>query len=100
MPNWTLDNCMIILHNGSRLYIYPSGPMVLEGNVKDAALGLVKYVVEKEYTPGLMHISFDDCLLIDFRDGCTISYTQENKPEFWDELQTEFNRIIKMRAFW
>lgn len=97
---WQPYNSTTIIHNGSRLAIHESGEMALDGNVKDAALGLVKYVVEREYFPGLVEIQLNKALSIDCENGFSLSYIGEKKPEFWDELVREFDRAVKMKAFW
>lgn len=98
--HWDTDNATIILHNGSRLAIHASGEMKLEGCIKDAALGLVKYVVEKEFRDGSNYILINRAISITKTEIFIIAYEGEQKPEFWDELSSEFDRIIKMRAFW
>jgi len=97
---WNLDNTTAILCNGGRLIIRSDGEMALEGSVKDAALGLIKYVVDRQCVPGLQEIQINKGLSIHYENGLSIEYIGPKKPEFWDDLSREFNRVAKMKAFW
>lgn len=97
---WSIDNSTAILCNGSRLAIHADGSIVLEGNVKDAALGLIKYVVDREWVPGLLEIQINKTISIECEGDFKLCYIGKQKPEFWDELVREFNRAAKMKAFW
>lgn len=96
-----LDNVTVIICNGSRLLIDKDGKMAIEGSIKDAALGLVKYVVQTEFSDGCLSIEINHSLRIEREDGdFFIEYIKPNKPDFWDELEKEFYRAVKMKAFW
>jgi hypothetical protein len=99
---WNLDNTTMIIHNGTRFAIHTDGSMIIEGKVKDAALGLVKYVVQREYVRGVTSWVLNNSLLIDFDEtGWTIGcLAPDGEPPFFAELAREFDRIIKMKVFW
>lgn len=96
-----LDDCTTIIHNGSRLVITGDGEMFVEGRIKDAAVGLVKYVIWREYTPGLVSFELNKAVRIDLDKGITLKWIGDKKePEFFAELVTEFKRTVKMKMFW
>lgn len=98
---WNLDNTTIILCNGTRFAIHADGNMIIEGKVKDAALGLVKYVIQNEYVRGINSWQINNALFIDFDEtGWTIGCLSPEEPPFFAELAQEFHRTIKMKAFW
>lgn len=98
---WNLDNSTTIIHNDTKLAIHADGEMILEGNVKDAALGIVKYVVQREYVKGVQSWMINNTLFIDFDEtGWTIGCLCPEEPKFFKELAIEFDRLIKMKAFW
>lgn len=99
--SWNIANTTFINHNGAKLCIHREGGMTLEGNVKDAAYALFKYVFEQEYVPGLEMIEANKTLIIHCKDDVRLELCENIKPpEFWDELVKEFDRIVKMKVFW
>jgi hypothetical protein len=97
---WSIEDTTTIICNGSRLIIDNEGDIKVEGSVKDAALGLIKYVVEAEYSPGLISWELNKAIRIEFDNGFHIEYLKPNKPAVFDELAKEFYRIVKLRMFW
>jgi len=96
-----LDNATVILCNGSRLIINADGEIKVEGTIKDAALGLVKYVVQAEFSEGVVSWELNKALRIEREDGeYYLECITTKKPAFWDELEKEFHRTVKMKAFW
>lgn len=96
-----LDNITVIICNGSRLLIDREGQIVIEGSVKDAALGIVKYVIQEEFSNGVISWELNHAVRIEYEDGeFTIDYIKPKKPAIWDELEREFYRAVKMKAFW
>jgi hypothetical protein len=99
--SWELDHATVIICNGSRLIIDEDGDVKVEGSVKNAALGLVKYVVQAEFSEGLISWELNHAVRIEREDGdFTIEYVKPKKPACWDELEREFYRAVKMKAFW
>jgi len=98
--NWDFKDAIIIICNGSRLIIEQHGELRVEGSIKDAALGLVKYVVEAQWAPGLISWELNKVIRIEFDNGFHIEYLKPNKPAIFDELAKEFHRIVRMRIFW
>lgn len=97
----SLDDHTVIIHNGSRLIIDNRGEVKVEGSVKDAALGLVKYVIQNEFSDGVISWELNHAVRIEHEDGqFYIEYVKPNKPAIWDELEREFYRAVKMKAFW
>lgn len=87
--------------NGNELCINEDGTMLLTGCVKQIALALVKYVVQKEFTPGMIGFTLNHVLRIAYEDDTfTLQYLVPDKPEFFDELCRHFNRIVNMKVFW
>lgn len=99
--NWDLDNSTLFLCNGSRLAIHRDGTMSLEGTTKDAAMALVKYVVQSDLVDQCISMTLNESIKIE-AVGKTyeLIYLKKDKPEFWDDLVREFNKIIRMKAFW
>lgn len=98
---WDLNLVTIISINESRIGFRADGEVLLEGNLKDAALAFVKYIVDRECTDGTVRVEINKCVAIDCKDNFTLSYMgDKEKPEFWDEFVEEYDRIIRMRAFW
>lgn len=96
-----LDNVTVIICNGSRLLIDKDGKIEVEGSVKDAALGIVKYVIQEEFSNGVISWELNHAIRIEYEDNeFTIEYVKPNKPACWDELEKEFYRAVKMKAFW
>ena len=96
-----LDIVTVIIHNGSRFSIDSEANMKIEGSVKDAALGLVKYVVEAEFGEDVVSWELNKAIRIEREDGqYYLECVAPNRPAFWDELEKEFYRVSKMKAFW
>lgn len=100
--SWNIDNTTFIVHNDTKFCVHSDGSMSLEGNVKDAAYALFKYVFEKEYALGLIQISLNYGIIIYCENQIRLELYNKEKPapEFWDELVIEFDRIVKMKVFW
>jgi hypothetical protein len=91
----------IITHQGSTLSIDSYGEMLLEGSSKIIALAIIKYVVEGEWSPGMTSFELNHALRIECEDNqFSLHYIKENRPDFFDELTREFDRLVKMKAFW
>jgi hypothetical protein len=91
----------IIIYEKSKLSIDSDGIMILEGTAKGIALGLLKYVIEEQWSPGMTSFELNHALRIECRDSqFHLFYMKENKPDFFDELTREFNRLVNMKAFW
>jgi hypothetical protein len=74
--------------------------MAIEGKVKDAALGLVKYVIQDDVRE-VTSWQLNGALSIDFDStGWTIGCLAPEEPPFFAELAHEFDRLIKMKVFW
>ena len=99
--NWDLDKQTLFLCNGSRLAICRDGTIMLDGTTKDAAMALVKYVIQSDLVDQCISMTLNESVKIE-AVGKTyeLTYLKKDKPEFWDELVREFNKIIKMKAFW
>jgi len=98
---WNLDDTTVIICNGSRLIIDKDGAVKVEGSIKDAALGLIKYVIQEEFSNGVISWELNHAVRIEYEDGhFSIEYVKPNKPAIWDELEREFYRAVKMKAFW
>jgi hypothetical protein len=97
---FAIDDYTVIINNGSRLTITKEGDMWIDGSVKDAALGIIKYIIEPEFSDGVISWELNNALRIEYDDQFTIEYIKPNKPACWDELEKEFYRIVKMKAFW
>lgn len=97
------DDATVILCNGSRLTIDKYGNIKVEGSIKDVALGLVKYVVQPEFSEGVITWELNKALRIEQEDGkFYLEYVGPipKKPPFWSELEKEFHRVAAMKAFW
>lgn len=90
----------LIVHEGSSLYIDYLGNMELVGSVKNVAMGLLKYIIEEEWTSGMIRYELNHVLKVEYDNGFYISYMKDNKPYFFDELTKEFDRLVRMKAFW
>jgi hypothetical protein len=91
----------IITHQGSTLSIDSDGEMLLDGSSKMIALGLVKYIIESEWQLGMISFELNHVLRIESNDNIfSIHYVKDNKPDFFDELVKDFNRVVNMKAFW
>lgn len=98
---WNLDDTTMIIHNGTRFAIHADGTMAIEGKIKDAALGLIKYIIQEEYVRGVTSWVLNNSLFIDFDEtGWTIGCSSPEEPKFFAELAREFDKIIKMKVFW
>lgn len=97
-----MDNACVIICNGGRLIIGREGEVKVEGSIKDAALGLVKHVIQAEFNDGVISMDLNRTVRIerDLDGHFYIEYIKQNKPAFWDELEKEFYRLAKMKAFW
>ena len=91
---------VIIAHNNTILNIRINN-IILNGNIKDAAHGLLKYVLGK--------YSKSDCKIYSFRftwteNIVTIHWDPNEiafnvKPEYFDSLKYEFDRLGKLLTF-
>jgi len=99
--SWETDHKTTIICNGSRLIIGDKGDIKVEGAVKNAALGLVKCIIQGNFKDDLISWELNHAVRIE-RDGndFTIEYLKPNKPACWAELEKEFYRVIKMKIFW
>lgn len=98
---WDLNLVTVVSHNQSKIGFRGDGEVLLEGNLKDAALAFVKYVVDRECTDGTVRVEINKCVSIDCANNFELSYVGEKEePEFWNDFVQEYNRIIRMRAFW
>ena len=95
------DDYTTIICNGSRFIITADGDMRVEGSIKDAALGLIKYVIQAEFNEGTVSWELNKALRIEREDGeYYLECITPKRPVFWDELEKEFHRAAKMKAFW
>jgi hypothetical protein len=94
---WNLNNTTTIVYNDTKLYIHHDGQMILDGNTKDAALALIKCVVINELSAGAHTVEINGSLRVDRNK---ISYLLKDKPEFWDQLSEEFDRLMNLKVFW
>jgi hypothetical protein len=98
---YQLDNVTLIIHNGTRFSIDSEGNMKVDGSVKDAAVGLIKYVVEAEFGGDVISWELNKAIRIEREDGqYYLECITAKRPTFWDELEKEFHRAVKMKAFW
>jgi hypothetical protein len=96
-----LDNITLIIYNETKFSIDSEGGMKVEGSVKNAALGLIKYVVDTEFSEGVVSWELDKAIRIEREDGqFYLECITAKRPDFWDELEKEFHRANKMKAFW
>ncbi|CAB4196562.1 hypothetical protein UFOVP1290_82 [uncultured Caudovirales phage] len=89
-----------IIHNSTTLII-GSNSVILNGNIKDAANGLLNYVLGR--------YSKSDCRIYSFRftwteNTITINWAPSEiafnvKPEYFDSLKYEFDRLGKLLTF-
>lgn len=79
---WETCYTMAILCNGSQLIINADGTMSLEGSAKDAAMGIIKYVIQPKLVSGISSWELNHVLRIEFDGDFTISYLKDDKPEF------------------
>lgn len=99
--DWDLNLVSVIHHNGSRIGFRADGEILLDGSLKDTAIALIKYVVDQEYVVGLNSIEINKCVKINVKENFALSYVgKKAPPTFWDAFVIEYNRIIRMRAFW
>lgn len=96
-----IPDATIIEHGDAQITINWDGKILIHGPVKDAAMALMKYVVD-EGSSGVVSMTHNNCLHIDYKDGINISYVgrEDDKPPLWDELMSECTRIQKLMAFW
>jgi hypothetical protein len=99
--NWTTYNTTTIDYNGTNFSINSNGEMIINGSIKDAVLGLIHYVIDKEYCNGITNWQINHALSIDFNEsGWIIKSLGEHEPDFFEEFSKEFYRAIKMKVFW
>ena len=97
---WNLADCVVITHSNSKFVLHANGESYIEGPIGNVAIGLVKYIVEREYAPGLIAIELNKSLRIDIDKNFTLEWIGNDKPMFIDDLSKEFERVIRMKAFW
>lgn len=86
------DDCEIIIR--------ADGDLIIKGSIKSAALCLFNFIVEKEYTYGIVSLELNKCIRVDFNNGFKLICLKKEKPACFDELASEFQKIYDMRAFW
>lgn len=96
------EETTIICNEHGKLTIDENANMILTGTVKNMAMALVKYMIIDQWDSHITSYQIDYALSITLNlDGDFIlSYAGQNKPEFFDELTLEFNKVIKLKAFW
>jgi hypothetical protein len=48
-----------------------------------------------------VRVEINKCVAIDCTNNFALSYVgKKTEPPFWNEFVQEYNRIIRMRAFW
>ena len=100
-PNWAAQNKTMIVYKDSLMSIHENGDICLDGSAKTMAMGLLKYIIEEQWSPGMTSFELNHALRIECEDNqFTLHYVKENRPEFFDELTKDFNRLVKMKAFW
>lgn len=90
------DTVTHMFHADTELIVHMDR-LELVGNVRDAALALVKTVLED----GSSATSWNNVLrAVHGLDGkYTLEYLQDDKPDFFDELKEHYENICKMRIF-
>ncbi len=90
------DTLTLMYHNNTELIVH-ADRLELVGDVREAALALVKTVLQD----GSSATSWNDVLrAVHGLDGrYTLEYLRDDKPEFFDELKEQYEIICKMRAF-
>ncbi len=97
---WNIDNTTYIRNGKSTIAIHRDGEMLLKGDLKEAALGLMHFAIDEQLNEEpCIEISFNESLCINYEKGITFSYLK-SKPIFWDELMQECERIKKLKVFW
>lgn len=72
--------------------------IVIDGDVKDAAMALAKLVFD--LNDGSISTSWEGILKAHHdNDNFSLEYLLENKPAFFNELNEQFERICKLKAF-
>lgn len=95
---WDIDNTTYIKNERATLAVHRDSTVMLEGPVKEAALALLDYAINAQ--DSCIGMELNGALNIDYEHGISISFVGNKKPEFWDDLLAEFNRLKKMRVFW
>lgn len=92
----------IIYNEFGSLEIDKNANMILTGTVKNMAMALIKYMIIDQWDSHMTSYEIDYALRIslDSNGDFYLSCPREDKPEFFDELALEFDRIIKFKAFW
>lgn len=86
-------------YDGSCLIVNATGEITIKGSIKAAAVALHKFVSGECCNKTITFI-LNDAIKIDIENGFKLTYLKENKPDFFDELVIEFERINKLKAFW
>ena len=98
---WDIDNTTYIRNDVATMAIHRDGEILLKGNLKEAALGLINYAIDEHINEEpCIEITLNGSLCINYENGIVISFIGKEKPIFWDELMQECERIKKLKAFW
>lgn len=99
---WNIDNTTYIRNGGATIAIHRDGEILLKGDLKEAAVGLIKFAIDEHVVDNesCIEVTLNGGLCINYEKGITISFIGKYKPAFWDELMFECERIKRLKAFW
>jgi len=97
---WHVDNTIYINNINASIAVNTDGTILLKGSIKEAALALIKYAVDENKFNLCIELSINKSLVINYLNGINIYFKGNIKPDFWDELICECERIKKMKVFW
>jgi hypothetical protein len=85
-------------YNGSCFTITNDGYGELEGNIRDAAYGILQYIIRysrlriKPHSVNNMDFEYSE-------KNISLVWNGDNKPEFFDELNAQFQKLSELIAF-
>lgn len=98
------DMYSTISHDDTTVHFYNTGMIDINGNVKNAAIALAKYMIENGAScDELIYLCMKVCLQKNKK--YTIEWVGEEnelsftKPYFWNEFKKEFERYCELKAF-
>jgi hypothetical protein len=88
---------MVFEYKGSSFTITKDGTGILEGNVKDAAFAILKHVIS--FSEIRMRPISVSQMEFDYKEDVISLKWNGTKPDFFDEMNLQFERLSKLMVF-
>jgi len=83
------------------IILYDNSEIKFIGNLTDIADMLIHYMIDRK-SNHCVSVSHNDTIELDFthKDGLKIAYIGKYKPDCFDQLVKEIDRLNGLKAFW